>query len=916
MARGGGARVPDPVRLEVDGQPVDVPQGATLLQALRALGKDVPTLCYSDRLPLAGACRVCMVEVEGQRLLQPACARAAEPGMKVRTQGAAKRSRDMVLELLMADHPAPCVRAHLPEGCELESWARKEGVQQSRFPRTAQPQERDRSNAAITFDDAACIRCYRCVRACDDVQVNEVIGVEGRGFEARIVFDFGDPMGKSSCVTCGECVQACPTGALVERTVDALQEPLELRKVRTVCPYCGVGCTLEAQAHGNTILRVHGAKDGPANLGRLCVKGRYGWDYTQSPERLTKPLVRRDGVPRGPLDGRRAEEVFREATWDEALDRVAARLQGLREAHGSASLAGFSSAKCTNEENYLFQKFIRAALGSPHIDHCTRLCHASSVYALQTAIGTGSMTNGIPDIADAECMVITGSNTTENHPVIATFMKQNAKRGAKLIVIDPRRIPIARFATLHLQPNPGTDVALYNGMLRVILHEGLHDEAYVQANTEGFAALAASVEPYTPEFVERVTGVPAAKVVEAARMYAQARTSAIYWGMGISQHTTGSDNSFCLINLALVTGNIGQPGVGLNPLRGQNNVQGASDMGAIPMYYPGYQAADKPEVQERWGKYWGVGRAPGRGLTVTEILKAAHRKEIRGLYVMGENPVLSDPDMNKVDECVRALDFLAVQDIFLTETAEYADVVLPAATGLEKDGTYVNTDRRVQFGHAVVQPPGEARQDWDILQALAQRLGAPWHYHDITQVHDEMRRLVPEYAGITHARAEAEGTQWPAPTEDHPGSPIYTSIPRGKGLLRPAEWLPAKELPSQEYPLVLNTGRVLEHWHTGTMTRRSRPLDAIQPEAFVEMHVEDAAHLGVADGQRVRVASRRGQVELKAKVGTRMRPGTCFIPFHYREAAANVLTIDALDPYAKIPEFKFCAVKVEPVEAA
>jgi formate dehydrogenase major subunit len=901
------------IRLEVDGRPVEVPQGTTLLQAMHTLGVTVPTLCYSDRLPVAGACRVCMVEVEGQRLLQPACARAAEDGMKVHT-GTAKAalSRRMVLELLMADHPNPCARAHLPEGCEVEAQARAAGIGSSRFPRTAEPRVPDRSNAAITFNDAACIRCYRCVRACDDVQVNEVIGVEGRGFGARIVFDHGLPMGESTCVTCGECVQACPTGALVERTVDALEAPVDLRKVRTVCPYCGVGCTLEAQAHGNTIVRVHGAADGPANLGRLCVKGRFGWDYTHSPERLTKPLIRREEVPRGPLAGRARNEVFREATWDEALALVAARLRALREAHGASALAGFSSAKCTNEENYLFQKFIRAALGSPHVDHCTRLCHASSVYALQTAIGTGSMTNGIPDIADADCMLITGSNTTENHPVLATFMKQNAKRGAKLIVVDPRRIPIARLATLHLQPTPGTDVALYNGMLRVIIKDRLYKEAWVAANTEGFEGLVSAVEPYTPAFVERVTGVPAAKMLEAARMYAQAGRSAIYWGMGISQHTTGSDNSFCLINLALLTGNIGIPGVGLNPLRGQNNVQGASDMGAIPMYYPGYQPADDPQVRARWGGLWGVADAPGRGLTVTEILKAAHRGEVKALYVMGENPVLSDPDMNKVDACVRSLAFLAVQDIFLTETAEYADVVLPAATGMEKDGTYVNTDRRVQFGHQVVRPPGDARQDWEILNDLCQRLGAPWHYHGIEAIYDEMRQLVPEYAGISHERSDREGTQWPAPTTQHPGTPIIERIPRGRGLLRPAAWLPPKELPDDSFPLVLNTGRVLEHWHTGTMTRRSRPLDTLSPEAFVELHSDDAGRLGIVDGRLVSVTSRRGEIRLKAKVSTRLRPGTVFIPFHFREAAANLLTIDAVDPYAKIPEFKFCAVRVAP----
>ncbi|HVL87044.1 MAG TPA: molybdopterin-dependent oxidoreductase, partial [Candidatus Thermoplasmatota archaeon] len=485
--------------------------------------------------------------------------------------------------------------------------------------------------------------------------------------------------------------------------------------------------------------------------------------------------------------------------------------------------------------------------------------------------------------------------------------------GGKLIVVDPRPIPLARLAWLHLQPNPGTDVALYNGMLREILARGLADVEFVRDHAEGFDELRRAVEPYDLARVERITGVPQEKIVQAAVAYGSARRAAIYWGMGVSQHTTGSDNSFCLINLALVTGNVGRRGTGLNPLRGQNNVQGASDMGSIPMYYPGYQRADDPAVRLKFGEAWGVGEGPPRGLTVTEILKAAERREIRGLYVMGENPVLSDPDMNHVDRCVAALDFLAVQDIFLTETAEYADVVLPAATGLEKEGTYANTDRHVQMGRAVLAPPGEAREDWRIVQDLAQRMGYPMDYPNVAAIQEEVRSLVPDYAGITHGRIARENVQWPARSTDEPGMAIYESIPRGKGLLRPAEWLPARELPDAEFPYVLNTGRVLEHWHTGTMTRRARVLDELSPDPFVEMNEDDALREGLRDGERVRVASRRGSVELRLKATRRMLRNTVFIPFHFREAAANLLTIDALDPYAKIPEFKFCAVRIEPL---
>ncbi|MEM3207281.1 MAG: formate dehydrogenase subunit alpha, partial [Halobacteria archaeon] len=788
----------------------------------------------------------------------------------------------------------------------------------SRFAPRMNGHGKDPSNPAIVFDPAACILCHRCVRACDDIQVNEVIGLRGRGSEAAVIFDYGDPMGRSSCVSCGECVQVCPTGALLEKTVADLAAPVSEERVRSVCGYCGVGCALDyhvATIEGQpAITRVHGADDGPANRGRLCVKGRFGWTYALHPERLTAPLIRREGVPRGPLDGRPVSGVFREATWEEALGLVARRLREIREAHGPDALAGFSSAKCTNEENYLFQKFVRAVLGSPHIDHCTRLCHSSSVYALQTSLGSGSMSNSIDDIPEADLLIVTGSNTTENHPVIATFLKQAAKRGSKLVVVDTRSIPLARHADLLLQIRPGTDVALYNGLMHLVLKLGLEDREFIEKHTEGFEALKRTVRRYTPERVSRVTGVPVADLKRAARAIGEADRVAVCWGMGVSQHTTGSDNSFSLINLILLTGNLGRPGVGLNPLRGQNNVQGASDMGAIPMYYPGYQPAESPEVRERFASAWGAAPLPGRGLTVTEIVDAVGRGQIRGLYVMGENPLLSDPNLRHAEESLRAIDFLAVQDIFLTETAEYADVVLPAASGLEKDGTYVNTDRRVQLGRAVLEPPGQARQDWEILLDLCARLGSPQPYKGPEEIHEEVRRVVPEFAGITYPRVAERGLQWPCPSEEHPGTPfLYAgrAVP-GRAKFVPAEFAPARELPSRDYPFVLNTGRYLEHWHTGTMTRRADALEAIAPEPRADMNPADLRRVGLKDGDRARVASRRGEVVLKVRAHSGVRPGTVFLPFHYREAAANLLTIDALDPHAKIPEFKFCAVRVEP----
>ena len=913
VASGSGGEV----RVSIDGQAASVAAGSTILAAAEQLGIEIPTLCYDPRLPVAGSCRMCMVEEGDAKALVPACARQVREGQVIRTTTPrVARARKIMIELLLADHPQPCGKASLdPDGCELERHARKFGVSASRFARSASFPEADASNPAILFDASECINCYRCVRACDDVQVNEVIGLKGRGFSTRVIFDLDDPMGGSTCVTCGECVQACPTGALIEKTRARGPPESALEVIRSVCPYCGVGCLVDYHVDrpANRIVYATGALEGPVNLGRLCVKGRFGWDYAQHPRRLTVPLIRRDGVPRGSLDGRPVSQVFREATWDEALDLVAARLRDLKERYGPRALAGLSSAKCTNEENYLFQKLMRAGLATGNIDHCTRLCHSSSVYALQTAIGSGSMSNTVADFGEADVLFVIGSNTTENHPVIATFLKQAAKRGSKLIVADPREIPLTRHATIHLQNRPGTDVALLNGLIHVILGEGLVDEAFVAMRTEGVERMRDLVEPYTPELTEKLTGVPKERIIEAARIYGASRRSAILWGMGISQHTTGSDNSFALINLALLTGNIGRPGTGLNPLRGQNNVQGASDMGAIPMYYPGYASVSDPEERARFEQAWGVSLDPEVGLTVTEMFEAAIAGRLKGLYVMGENPVLSDANISKVREALHHFEFIGVQDIFLTETAEYADVVLPAASALEKLGTYVNTDRHVQLGRPVIGPPGQARQDWAILIEIGKRLGMAMPYESPADIQAEVQRVVPAYAGISHDRVGVRPVQWPCPSPDHPGTSILfrESFPRGRGTFHPAEFVPARELPDPDFPYVLNTGRVLEHWHTGSMTRRAKVLDKLSPRPYVEVSGADLAKEGIRDRERVRVVSRRGSIELAARSSARMTPGSVFIPFHFAEAAANLLTIDALDPHAKIPEFKFCAVRLE-----
>jgi formate dehydrogenase major subunit len=710
-------------------------------------------------------------------------------------------------------------------------------------------------------------------------------------------------------------------------------KPIAAREVDTLCPYCGVGCALSYGVdEADDILYARG-RNGSANAERLCVKGRYGFDYTQHPQRLTRPLIRRDdSYPKGPLSGFSRPDSsgprkpgglvdyaevlphFREASWDEALDLIARRIRELREEHGADAIAGFGSAKCSNEEAYLFQKLMRAVVGTNNVDHCTRLCHASSVYALIEGIGSGAVTNVVRDIEHSDVALITGCNPTSNHPVAASFMKQAAANGTKLLVADVRRPGIADYAHQYVQLRPGSDVAFYNAVMHVIIAEGLHDQQFIDERTEGFEALRQTVEHHSPEVASQRTGVPAEDIVRFARTLGEAGSALLFWGMGISQHVFGTNNARCLVALALITGNIGRPGTGLHPLRGQNNVQGASDAGLVPMFYPSYQSVSDPKIKAHFESHWGVALSDQPGFTTAEITHAVLDGHVHGLYCMGENPFLADPDVNRVREALTNLDFLAVQDIFLTETAEFADVILPASSFMEKTGTYTNTDRRVQMGHPVRALPGEARQDWQILRDLAVRLGHEWRYSDPAAVFDEMVELTPLYANLSHANLGEYGKFSPCPDPDSEGERILFSdtFPIGRGRFVPAEPAPAPEQPDTGYPLILNTGRVLEHWHTGVMSRRSRALDILAPDPFVEVHPDDARYFGVGDAELVRVSSRRGEVRLPVRMTTNVAVGTVFIPMHYREAAANVLTNPSLDPDAKIPGFKMCAVRLEP----
>lgn len=941
-----------PIAFELDGRTIDALPGESILEAAERHGVEIPRLCHRPGLRPDGNCRACVVEVDGERTLAASCCRAPAAGMKVRAGSErARRSQRMVVELLLADAPG----GGRSEDSELRRWAAALGVSQPRFAPREQPAA-DFSHPAMAVLLDACIQCGRCTRACREEQANDVIGYAWRGDAARIVFDQGDPMGASSCVGCGECVQACPTGALLPRRLDARANVAEAgattgaragattgvlavvagpgeRQVDSLCPFCGVGCQLRWQIEGEQIVRTDG-RDGPANRGRLCVKGRFGFDYVASPDRLTVPLVRREGVPKNPAFGRVPadwRDQFREASWDEALAIATGGLKAIRDAQpapgraaGPSALAGFGSAKGSNEEAYLFQKLVRTGFGTNNVDHCTRLCHASSVAALLEGIGSGAVSNPVSDVLLAELVFVIGANPTVNHPVAASWIKNAARRGATLVVADPRRTELARHATHVLQFRPSADVALLNAMLHTIIAEGLVDEAFVRKRTRDFEALRDEVADCSPEAMAPVCGIDARTIRTVARAYARSRASMILWGMGVSQHVHGTDNARCLIALALVTGQIGRPGTGLHPLRGQNNVQGASDAGLIPMMLPDYQRVADAEASARFERAWGVALDREPGMTVVEIVDAALAGRIRGLYVMGENPAMSDPDLNHARAALARLDMLVVQDIFPTETAMLADVILPASAFPEKTGSFTNTDRMVQLARRALEPPGQARPDLDIIVAMARGLGLDWHYGHPREVFEEMRALMPSIRGISWRRLEREGcVTYPCPDPASPGQPVVFAdrfpTPDGRARFVPASPGRAAEPVDDDWPMVLITGRQLEHWHTGAMTRRAVVLDAIEPEPTVSMHPLDLRRLGAAAGQRVRVASRRGEIVLRARSDEGVAEGSVFIPFAYAEAAANLLTSPQLDPFGKIPGFKHCAVRVtvaDPDESA
>ena len=908
------------VKLVIDGRKIEAAPGETILEAALAHGITIPSLCHERRLAPFGACRLCLVQVEGARNLPPACATAVSDGMVVRTRTKElERLRRLMLELLLSEHPNDCMTCESDGSCRLQDLAYEYGLREPRFKGELKPRTVADDNPAIARDPAKCILCGRCVRICEEIQGAHAIDFAGRGNATTIEAPFREGLlgPSSSCELCGQCVSTCPTGALTEKQAVGKGRGRDLKKVLTTCVYCGVGCQmyLNVDRSGTRLVKVTSAIGLAPNDGALCIKGRFGCDFVNHTDRLTVPLVRKadapkDASPDNPMD------AFREATWDEALDLVAQRLGEIKSAGGPDSLAFLSSAKCSNEENFVMQKFVRGVVGTNNVDHCARLCHASTVVGLASTFGSGAMTNSIDDIPDADVVFVTGSNTTEAHPVIGSMVRRAIRYGGKkLILADPRKIELAGLATVHMQQRSGTDVALLDAMMHVIIAEGLAADAFIAERTEGFDALKEAVAEYPPALAAKITGVPEADIIEAARLFARAGSATILYSMGITQHTTGVDNVRSLANLAMLTGNMGKRGGGVNPLRGQSNVQGACDLGALPNVFPGYQKVADDAARAKFEKAWDCTIPAKPGLTVVEMMQAAEAGSVRGMYIMGENPAMSDPDINHVKQALAQLDFLAVQDIFLTETAALADAILPATSFAEKDGTYTNTERRVRRLRKALRAPGEARLDWRITSDLAARMGKPFGYESAEDVLDEINRLTPIYGGITWTRASSiRGVQWPCPSEDHPGTPVLHvgKFTRGLGKFHAVRFADAKELPDDEYPLLLTTGRIREHWHTGTISRRSYALDTVVPGGVVEIHPDDAAALGIEDGALARVTSRRGRVTIPARVMDRTLPGSVFIAFHWHEAPANALTIMALDPEAKIPEYKVCAVKVEP----
>jgi formate dehydrogenase alpha subunit len=897
--------VGEKIRFTIDGRDIEAEKGENLLKIAKQNGFDIPNLCWMEHMLPTGSCRMCLIKINGQRGLKTACTVEIEEGMEVTAfDDEIEGVRRTNLEFILSDHNYDCSICQQSGECDLQDIAYRyqlgsEAISKLNYLTEKPDLEADYSSPVLNYEPDKCIKCSRCITACNVVQGKDVLSFVERGFYMYPSPDF-TTWADSNCDGCGECVQSCPTGALVEKPLVSMIRAMDIdTKVQTTCTYCGVGCQVEMWVKNDKVVRIRGINAKPNN-GRLCVKGRFGYEFINNKDRLTTPLIRKNGV-------------LVEAGWDEALDLIASKMMGIRDTYGSDALAGLASARCTNEDNYIFQKFFRASMGTNNVDHCARLCHAPTVAGLGKAFGSGAMTNPVEEFVDSDCILITGTNATETHPVTGTYIRNAAAKGAKILVFDPRKIDIVKDSYLWMRQKSGTDVAWINGMINVIITEGYANDEFIKERTEGYEELKKSVSHYTPERVEEISGIKAEDLREAARVYACSEKSSIVYAMGITQHVTGTDNVLSLANLAMVTGQIGRASTGVNPLRGQNNVQGACDFGGLPNVYTGYQKVADQAVKAKFQKAWNVENLSDQnGLTIVEIMNEAAKGKLKGLYIMGENPMLSDPNLNHVKKALERLDFLVVQDIFLNETTEFADVVLPASSAAEKEGTFTNSDRAILRVRPALSSPGISKGDWEIICDLSKRTGYAMDYADSNAVMEEIAEVTPIYGGISYARLEKEHLSWPCPTSDHMGTTFLHAekFSRGLGLFTPVDFIPPAEQPNKEFPFILTTGRMLYHYHTATMTRRSTPLMEFAPEGYLEISEQDLRDLGANDGDKLEISSRRGTITAKAKMSDRVAKGVIFIPFHFSESPVNVLTNDALDPQSKIPELKVAACKV------